>query len=598
MSGFIQSALKSGGSWLSSVAEKIPKITDSSTFRRHIGREHLRLEGRPPLSERKITPASSQKSYFQEQVHEVWLSKQKGKKGGGQDKKDNLPRYILSSLMQEEPTQLQEVNDLILSMEPWSNMGTGWIGHDGGYDFTATTLTAALHLAGSRGGTGVLTPEAENHMMEVLLNFDKLAEDIGKLPKGSFDLACPNSGGLVEESENHTWMILSCVLLSHKYKVASGDNSEKTKEVIQDIEERLLSFIDYTKQAGFHEFNARPYVAYTITPLLNLEAFGSEDVSKGARDLLDYMNYCYALSSLEFKRFPPFCRLLSKADETPFDLCHHTAFWKAWAETGEPESFSKGGGIKHAVTAVSLPYRPSPVVTDLISNKGEGYLAFIGHGSKASPEIYYAGKNFLLSAGGVKPPSCDPDIVVRPTTLILPGPECNDLSETLSLGIVGDKCQNINSTGVYRNFACSRGGFRQSPNHKKMHQVDVENGKWKIYEVNPGTYCVAYNTNKGQKDLGIMAFFEREDFSSEQVGELLNEVVASNSNEVSLSSEFNFPEGTKLTYDVDARSDQWVMESEELEGIVNVFDRDFGNCPTLRHLPNEALSKIGEGESV
>jgi len=53
---------------------------------------------------------------------------------------------------------------------------------------------------------------------------------------------------------------------------------------------------------------------------------------------------------------------------------------------------------------------------ELLFEKGNGYFVKMGYGKDACPEIYAAGKNYLLSAGGVNRGKKS-QIVARPITL-------------------------------------------------------------------------------------------------------------------------------------------------------------------------------------
>ncbi len=57
-------------------------------------------------------------------------------------------------------------------------------------------------------------------------------------------------------------------------------------------------------------FNSIPYMGYTLTALMNLEAFRSEEVRAVAREILDREIWSYALGEA---RFPP-VRTVQAAD--------------------------------------------------------------------------------------------------------------------------------------------------------------------------------------------------------------------------------------------------------------------------------------------
>ncbi|WP_394767610.1 hypothetical protein, partial [Ferruginibacter sp.] len=78
--------------------------------------------------------------------------------------------------------------------------------------------------------------------------------------------------------------------------------------IANGMEKKLFKLLHEMRNAGLYEFNSMPYTGYTITGLLNLEAFASEKIRKDARDVLDYMNYTYAIGSYQFKHYPPMRR--------------------------------------------------------------------------------------------------------------------------------------------------------------------------------------------------------------------------------------------------------------------------------------------------
>lgn len=94
-------------------------------------------------------------------------------------------------------------------------------------------------------------------------------------------------------------------------------------------------------------------------------------------------------------------------------------------------------------------------VVDLIFNKGNGYFVKLGHGKKSCPEIFTAGKHFLLSAGGANQGKRS-IVVTRPTTLFL-NDKADKLPKTFYLTGRGTDFMKWNNTGVYKNFACALG---------------------------------------------------------------------------------------------------------------------------------------------
>ena len=171
---------------------------------------------------------------------------------------------------------------------------------------------------------------------------------------------------------------------------------------------------------GLYEFNSLPYIGYTITALLNLEAFASDKLKKEARNVLDYMNWTYALGSYQLKHYPPMRRRYEKAGITDITTDYQSIFMKSWLSFSPVTEFDKniGGGEVHALMGAIMPYRPADKVVETIFDKGNGYFVKLGHGPQSCPEIFSAGKKFLLSAGGVNRGKFS-IIVARPITLFL-----------------------------------------------------------------------------------------------------------------------------------------------------------------------------------
>ena len=63
---------------------------------------------------------------------------------------------------------------------------------------------------------------------------------------------------------------------------------------------------------------------------VNLEAFGSQEIRSAVRELLDQLNWRYAIGSLGFRRFPPFRRQYVHATDTDLDGDRHVALIKTW----------------------------------------------------------------------------------------------------------------------------------------------------------------------------------------------------------------------------------------------------------------------------
>ncbi len=460
-------------------------------------------------------------------------------------KKGNTTRILLARLMLGQ--HISEVNETLQKMTVWGNCGSSWpLNPKGDYDFPLTILTTILWKFGER--PDLVYPETKNHLLNVLLSEEG----------NTFSYTVPKTLGQVMETENHILMTEGSRYLKNRWIRLHGNTDSYYNNIQNGMEEKLLLFLDEMKTNGLYEFNSIPYLGYTITALLNLEAFASEKVSTTARDVLDYINWGYALNSLNLKHFPPMRRRYEKAGIQELTTDYHSAFIKAWLSYSDMENYDKnlGKAAIHALMGACMPYRPADKFVSMLFDKKDGYFIRQGHGPEASPEISSAGKNFLLSAGGVNRGERSL-IVTRPICLFLNDRE-DQLSEIFHLAGPGDDFMDWNNTGVYKNFSCAAGPVSIPKNV----DVIIKKGSWAVYSGPKNVTIVVYSTPR----FGLMALFENVGSSA-----IFEKVLKENPDPEVLKGQFQFPDGPLLTYDVFALKDQWVMISED----GNKLDRDF-----------------------
>lgn len=465
--------------------------------------------------------------------------------------KGNTTRILLARLMLRE--NISEVNEILQKMTVWGNCGSSWfMNPKGDYDFSLTILTTILWKFGDE--PAILYPETKQHLLETLLS-----EDGGK-----FSYTAPRTLGLVMETENHMLMTEGSRYLKNRWISLHGNSDNYYDNVQTGMEEKLLFLMEEMKTNGLVEFNSIPYLAYTITALLNLEAFASKEVSQTARDVLDYINWSYALSSLNLKHFPPMRRRYEKAGIQELTTDYHSAFIKSWLSYSDIENYDKNVGVAgiHAMMGASMPYRPSDRFVKMLFDKQGGYLVRQGHGPKSSPEISSAGKHFLISSGGVNRGKFS-EIVTRPICLFLKD-SADHLSETIHISGPGDDFMEWNNTGVYKNFACAAGPVSIPKNM----QAIVENGNWSLYTGANHVSIVVYSSDS----LGIIAVFEDVEPTA-----IFEKVLKENPESALLKNQFQFPDGALLKYDASAKKDQWVMISEDGQKL----NRDFDSWPLI-----------------
>ena len=86
-------------------------------------------------------------SQFYESMVALW-SKKSVQYGPKKGKVDN-PRILLAQL--HSKTNVKEINQVIMGMEPWGVSGSSWaLNKLGDYDFTATVLTSILWQFGDK----------------------------------------------------------------------------------------------------------------------------------------------------------------------------------------------------------------------------------------------------------------------------------------------------------------------------------------------------------------------------------------------------------------------------------------------------------------
>jgi hypothetical protein len=307
-----------------------------------------------------------------------------------------------------------------------------------------------------------------------------------------------------------------------------------------------------------------PYIGYTITALLNLEAFGSDKLKVEARKVLDYMNWTYALGSYQLKHYPPMRRRYEKAGIKEITTDYQSIFMKSWLSFSPVSDYDKdiSSGEVHALMGAIMPYRPADKVVEIIFDKVNGYFVKLGHGPKSSPEIYSAGEKFLISAGGVNRGERS-IIVARPITLFL-NDHAGHLSQTFHLAGPGTDFKEWNNTGVFENFACAAGPVSVPSGFKPV----AVNEAWNIFQTKDSLMIAVHST----PDLGILVIFGNQ---NPQV--LVKRLMEANPNPEILKSQFQFPAGCKIDFDLDAPKDKWVIKSVDGKPL----DRDFDRWPLI-----------------
>ena len=497
----------------------------------------------------KRTKSWNSRSALSDQVVGYWADKPLS--DWKTDGKIAMPRALLARFFQRR--NLDEANAYLQSVGPWGRPGSTWALHrNGDYDFTMAGLVPILFLFGD--DPEVLYPETCEHILNSLL----------PLEGGEPQLMVPRTLGLVRETENHLLMAEGSRYLKNRWLALHGSNLPIHDNAANGLEAWLLNLIHELRSAGLYEFNSIPYAGYTLTALLNLEAFGSEELRDAARGLIDDLNWRYALSSLSYRCFPPFRRRYSYADHSSLNNDRQTALAKVWMSLlrAGPDQLKLNGSAHIALWACWSPYRLPDQTVNWIQKKPTDYFVRMGHGKGGSPEIYSGGPGYLLSAGGVNRGRRSM-IIARPITLLLED-KATRLSQILYLAGPGKKRSKWNNTGVWHHFAVTSGPVYIPPGWKP----EAEGRLWKVYK--HGGLCVAVYS---EEQLGVVYLVCHAD--SEAVLEMMEK---KNGDAKVLMHSFLTPDETCIAYEVNAPQDCWVIK--QING--RAVDRNFDGWPLIR----------------
>ena len=455
-------------------------------------------------------------------------------------------RIAISCLL--EGKRIEEINNYLMNQKAVGHPGSPWLLYPlGDYDFTAMAFTALLYLFGEK--PELLYPKTREHLLNNILTIegDEFRRNVGYM--------------FLEDSENHILMTEGSRFLKNQWLMKHGNTDPKYDNKINGVSKKLKIFLEEIETYGFYEFNSAPYLGYTYCALLNLYEFASGDIRDLAGKLLDRLNWQYALSSYKFKHFPPNRRRFGKSFKKNIDSDYHTVMLKVWASLFDDSlSIDMSRGQHHALWATFASYKPSDKVMEWIINKPKPYFVKMGHGYNSCPEIISGDKGYLLSAGGANQGKRSL-IVAKPIMLFL-NDDAAEMSETFHMFGPGENFVEWNNTGVYEDFACTKGKV-YIPEAK---QALISSANWQIFSIIEGVFLAIYS----KKEIGLMAIVR-----SNSAKDVLNKIIENNSDESRLNTRFNHPNGNIIDYDLESPKDQWVITRVNRKNM----DRDFSKWP-------------------
>ena len=449
--------------------------------------------------------------------------------------KGNVPRIMLAKLFIGR--DVPEVNSTILKLYPWGVSGTSWAGNKkGDYDFTITPLTTILYLFGDK--EDILWRDAKEHLLNKLLIEDGNA----------FRTKAPHTWNLIPETENHILMTEGSRYLKNRWIMLHGNKNPYYNNISNGMEEKMIGFLNNLQKKGLFEYNSNPYLAYTITALLNLEAFASDEIRAKARDVLDYINWCYALGSFNGKHFPPMRRRYEKEGIKDLETDYHSAMIQSWMSFKNDFPINKkiSPGEVHTLIPACMPYRLPDTTAMMIMQKSSPYFAMIGHGKWSCPELYAGDKSYLLSAGGSNQGKLS-QVVARPIVLLLKD-SAHLLKDAFHMFGPGKNFMEWNNTGVFKNFACTSGPVHIPSSYTPY----ATKGEWSVFNITDTTALIIYSSDQ----FGLMHIVNMK--ASEQ---LLKEIILLNPDDALLKKTFKTIDENQIEYDVYARKNKWVIKS-------------------------------------
>lgn len=473
-----------------------------------------------------------------------------------------MPRILLAKLAANK--DVSEVNDYLLATRVRGSVGSTSLFHpEGDYDFTLAGLCLLLFSFGDSPDR--LYPQTTAHIVHELMT------ESGGTPVEF----TPRLLGLpLRDTENHILMTEGSRYLKNQWLRLHGSDNPIHDNQANGLEAFLLAHLQRMQRAGFHEYNSRPYIGYTLTALLNLQSFADAPVRVAATELLDRANWEYALGSLRFRRFPPFRRQPERADDNDLDGDYHTAMIKAWMslqQTPQTQDQLSSGG-HHALWVAFTTYRLPRATVRWLVHKPQEYFVRIGHGADGSPELYSGGPGYLITAGGVARDRFRQS-VARPTTLMLHDGAL-DVSQVLQVTGDGDDYRQWNNTGVHQRFAVGR-----RLTVPASWQPIAQDFGWSIYH-RGGLWIVTYRSER------VGLFYLIPDLPQTDRKAATNAVRARATllhlqklnPSTALLNRFQGIDRRTIYYDVEANVDQWVVQKTSESNV----ERNFSRWPLLQ----------------
>lgn len=483
-------------------------------------------------------------SEIQKEIIEYWSEGKVTDWVEGEKPSLKYPRTVLGCLLAGK--RVEEINQYLMKQNATGTEGSRWLlNPKGGYDFTTIALTPLLFLFDDK--PELLYPETKKHLVENILTIEG----------AGFSRNVPWL--FIQDTENHILMAGSSRYLKNQWRWEHGNKSPEFDNKNNGVEAGLKNYLNEIYTYGVYEFNSDPYLGYTYLSLLNLDAFATGEVKELATKILDMTNWQYALNSYKFKHFPPYRRSFKKDFRKEIVSDHHSVMLMVWAGFyNDSIKIDIPRGKSHALWPAILPYRPPDKIMEWTLNKPNPYFIKMGHGYNSCPEICSGDKSYLLTAGGANQGRLSL-IMPKPTVLFLDD-DAENLKEIFHMYGPGEDFMDWNNTGVYEDFACTKGKVHIPEGKQPVFTSDG----WKIFSISEGVFLAVFS----EKELGLMVIAR-----GNSAKEVVNVIQQNNSDKKLLTKQFKHPNGNLIKYDLDSPKDTWVIKSVNNKPVDREFDK-------------------------
>lgn len=463
---------------------------------------------------------------------------------GGEKPDLKNPRTVLGCLLAGK--RVEEINNYLLNQNATGTAGSRWFFNPkGGYNFTTMALTPVLFLFDDK--PKLLYPETKKHLVENILTIEGsgFTRNVPSLP--------------LNDTENHILMAESSRYLKNQWHREHGNESAEFDNKNNGVEAGLKDYLKEILCYGVYEYNSDPYLGYTYSSLLNLNAFANGEIKVLATKILDLINWQYALSSYKFKHFSPYRRRFKNDFRKDIVSDYHSVMLMVWASFyNDSLKIDLSRGQHMALWPSILPYRPTDKSMEWTLNKPNAYFVKIGHGYNSCSEICSGDKNYLLTAGGAN--QGRRSLIMSKPTVLFMDDDAEDLNGVFHMYGPGEDFMDWNNTGVYEDFACSKGKVHIP----KTKQTVLTSHEWQIFSISKGVFLAVFS----KRELGLMVIVR-----GNSAREIAESIQHNNPDKKLYQTQFKHPNGNLIEYDLDSPKDTWVIKSINGKTVDRKFDQ-------------------------